>query len=488
MEDTDMSDRPKEKDRVRSSDNGEFLGHSFEDDGTSCRNNKKHKESHLNSTDGNATPVREPSPPVGVRNSISYKDSLIGMIPGAYEHAFFGSSMEEDADLSSDEDDEGEPPGDGEVVIKFSRDLKQRIRDPWSSSLIVKVFGRSVGYVFLVNKLKSMWKAAGNFSCVDIGMGFFLVKFDSKSGFEEVLKGGPWFIGEHYLSLRPWVPNFRASEASVSSVAIWVKLPELPVEYYHKDSLLKIGSGLGPVLRVDFNTATGTRGRFARICVQLDLEQPLTCIIRVGKLKLAVVYEGIGMLCFHYGRIGHRSEWCPHRIQEPMGAPEIPPTTPDLKEDDKTSEFGPWMLVTRRKKQTKPAGVHGMRSVRDENLTSSDRAGGNANQGRAATGAAVNGRGQAVSEAEGQGCGIQLSKDSSHPLNKGKKSLEAGLSAKPKPKLNEPFIEPSPKFSAQFFSAAQPEPVYINEPIFTFNIGSPSKSSLQSQPSNTTPP
>jgi hypothetical protein len=166
MEDTDMSDRPKKKDRVRSSDNGEHLGHSFEDDDTSRRNNKKHKESHLISTNGeshesgypngNAVPNREPISSVGVRSSISYKNSLIGMIPGAYEHAFFGSSMEEDANLSSDEDDEDEPPGDGEVGIKFSHELKQRIRAPWSSSLIVKVFGRSVGYVFLVNKLKNM--------------------------------------------------------------------------------------------------------------------------------------------------------------------------------------------------------------------------------------------------------------------------------------------------------------------------------------------
>jgi hypothetical protein len=55
---------------------------------------------------------------------------------------------------------------------------------------------------------------------VDLGMGFFLIRFDSRTGFEDVLKGGPWFIGEHFLSLKPWVPNFRASEASVSSVAI----------------------------------------------------------------------------------------------------------------------------------------------------------------------------------------------------------------------------------------------------------------------------
>ncbi len=47
MEDTDMSDRPKEKDRVRSSsDSGEHFGHSIEDDGVSSRSNKKHKDCH----------------------------------------------------------------------------------------------------------------------------------------------------------------------------------------------------------------------------------------------------------------------------------------------------------------------------------------------------------------------------------------------------------------------------------------------------------
>uniref|UniRef100_A0A2N9J7P9 CCHC-type domain-containing protein n=1 Tax=Fagus sylvatica TaxID=28930 RepID=A0A2N9J7P9_FAGSY len=172
------------------------------------------------------------------RSGISYKDSLIGVIPGAYEHAFFGNSMEEDEIISSDEEEDEEPPEEGEVVIKFTRELKHRIRAPWSTSLIVKVFGRSVG------------------------------------------------------------------------------LPELPMEYYHKDSLLHIGSGLGPVLRVDFNTAAGTRGRFARICVQIDLDKPLARTVRVGKTRLAVIYEGIGLLCFHCGRIGHRSELCPSHVLE----------------------------------------------------------------------------------------------------------------------------------------------------------------------------
>uniref|UniRef100_A0A2N9G3W3 CCHC-type domain-containing protein n=1 Tax=Fagus sylvatica TaxID=28930 RepID=A0A2N9G3W3_FAGSY len=364
MEDSDMSDRPKEKERVRSSsDSGEHFGHSADDDGASHRSNKKHKERHPLAipevvSDAEHMPIGqpevEPRSHVGTRKpSVSYKESLIGVIPGAYESAFFGSSMEEDGgDISYKEEDV--PPEDGEVVIKFPRELKQKIKAPWCTSLIVKVFGRSVGYVFLVNKLKIMWKSSGNFSCVDLGLGFFLIRFETKEGFEEVLKGGPWFIGEHFLSLRPWVPNFRASEASVSSIAVWVRLPELPVEYYHKDSLFQIGSGLGPVLRVDINIAARTRVRFVRLCIQLDIDKPLTRTVRVGKTRLAVIYEGVSLLCFHCGKIGHRREWCPTRTPEETEIP-VANEQSKLEEEDKPKGFGPWMIVSRRKRQTKPA-------------------------------------------------------------------------------------------------------------------------------------
>jgi hypothetical protein len=282
----------------------------------------------------------------------------VGDLPGAYENAFFGNNMEEDGGVSSDEDEVAAPPEEGEVVIKFSRALKQKIRAPWSTSLIVKVFGRSIGYVFLVNKLNYMWKTYGNFSCVDLGEGFFLIRFESRNSFEEVLKGGPWFIGEHFLSLRPWSPNFRASEASVSSIAVWVRLPELPVEYYHKEALMLIGSGLGPVLRVDVNTATGNRGRFARICIQIDIKKPLARTVRVGKAKVAVIYEGIGLLCFFCGKVGHRKEWCPCKITATPGNKQPEDRNTSCTEEvDKHKGFGPWMLVSRRKRQGTPAVV-----------------------------------------------------------------------------------------------------------------------------------
>lgn len=101
--------------------------------------------------------------------------------------------------------------------------------------------------------------------CVDLEKEFFLIRFEMKEDYDRVLKGR--FIGEHFLSIKVWEPRFRPSTTCLSSVAMWVRLPKLPIEYYDNEILAEIGSTIGSVLRIDSNTVMEARGRFARICV-----------------------------------------------------------------------------------------------------------------------------------------------------------------------------------------------------------------------------
>ena len=180
----------------------------------------------------------------------------------------------------------------------------------------MKVFGRSVGFNFLHNKLFSLRKPVGRLDCVDLGHVFFLVRLSLKEDYEAILRKGPWFIGENFLSIRPWEPDFRPALAYVTSIAVWVRFNELLIEYYNAEALLHIGKTIGNVLRVDTHTTSEARGRFARICVQIDEYKPLVTTVLIGRFEQPVCYEGIQKLCFDCGRMGHRKESCPYTIYQ----------------------------------------------------------------------------------------------------------------------------------------------------------------------------
>lgn len=102
---------------------------------------------------------------------------------------------------------------------------------------------------------------------VDLGRDFFLLRFSIIEDLEMVLKKGPWFIGEHFLSIWGLEANFKPLEELISLVAVWVRLNELSIEYYDAVVFRQISQVLGTMLRVDTHTVTEAKGRYARICV-----------------------------------------------------------------------------------------------------------------------------------------------------------------------------------------------------------------------------
>lgn len=76
------------------------------------------------------------------------------------------------------------------------------------------------------------------------------------------------------------------------NTAVWVRLPQLPTEFYDEIILQKIGNSIGKLLKVDACTSATLRGRYARLCVELPLENPVQPCILIGSHPQQLSYEG----------------------------------------------------------------------------------------------------------------------------------------------------------------------------------------------------
>ncbi|KAI7993248.1 hypothetical protein LOK49_LG11G01583 [Camellia lanceoleosa] len=157
--------------------------------------------------------------------------------------------------------------------------------------------------------------------------------------------------------------------AEEDSTALWVRFPNLPIEYYDEKVLYQISKVLGTPLKIDINTAMTARGKYARVCVEMDLRKPLISHLTIGRYHYVVEYEHLHTLCFSCGRVGHRKDKCPEYpvMSSEKMKPNVTVNTPGLDSgpgssrptDNKNKEvcteeeksgYGPWTIAPSRRK------------------------------------------------------------------------------------------------------------------------------------------
>ena len=70
-------------------------------------------------------------------------------------------------------------------------------------------------------------------------------------------------------------PYFRPSKDSIPRAIVWMRLPELPIEYWKRDFALRIVAAAGRPIEIDTYTRDLCKGSFARACLEVDLTKPL---------------------------------------------------------------------------------------------------------------------------------------------------------------------------------------------------------------------
>ncbi|KAI9071434.1 hypothetical protein K1719_046604 [Acacia pycnantha] len=211
-------------------------------------------------------------------------------------------------------DDDFTISSEGDIpTIDFSKEVRDVLAKGMERTVVIKMLGRSVSYFDLLNRTRTLWRLRGSFQLVDVEGGFFFATFDLEEDYTKVLTGGSWMIFGAYITVQPWSIAFYPRTANLSKAVVWLRISGLSFRYYHKCTLRAIGRLLGEVIKIDYTTETRGRGRYARIAILVDLQKPLVPWIKVDGQTYGVEYEGLPLICFECGRIGHAKEKCPLR-------------------------------------------------------------------------------------------------------------------------------------------------------------------------------
>ena len=227
------------------------------------------------------------------------------------------------------------------------------------------MFDKGVGYMQLKKRLKSKWNLKGDFSLIDIGCDYFVTRFTNMEDRTFVVTQGPWMIGDNYLTICRWVPNFVPDEEPIRFLTTWIRIPNISIEYFDHEFLDLIGQKIGKVISVDQTTANVERGNFSRLSVEVVLSKPLLSKFKLHGRVWKIQYEGLRLLCFHCGKVGHKAETCPTNHSTEGG--NVIPTTQDVNtlrtdpiiaipmhKPESVEQFGPWMLVKKPSRKKNP--------------------------------------------------------------------------------------------------------------------------------------
>ncbi|CAN1824962.1 hypothetical protein LINPERHAP1_LOCUS30969 [Linum perenne] len=155
-------------------------------------------------------------------------------------------------------------------------------------------------------RLESLWARSGPIQVSDLANNFFLVRFAQEGDYLTAAFGGPW-----------------------------------------KVAVTRIGNFIGKTVRVDLATTIGARGRYARVCVEVDVTKPLLGKYMIEDKELKIEYESLENMCYDCGFYGHKRETCQLMVvSENDTAREVQTNAIEPEVEDQST--GEWMTVKRR--------------------------------------------------------------------------------------------------------------------------------------------
>ncbi|GAV92701.1 LOW QUALITY PROTEIN: Exo_endo_phos domain-containing protein/DUF4283 domain-containing protein, partial [Cephalotus follicularis] len=176
--------------------------------------------------------------------------------------------------------------------------------------------GKKIPFRSLFSVLHKKWSAAGKFSIHTAENGIYVFKCESAATRDWILNNGPWDVWGVHLALRLWERDMPPISSGFAKIPVWVKLMNIPMEYWTVQGLSRLASVLGTPLHMDPATEGKQLISFARICVEMMADKQFPEVIKTRRsngtlVEVKVEYSWKPPVCDRCKVFDHSTNGCP---------------------------------------------------------------------------------------------------------------------------------------------------------------------------------
>jgi hypothetical protein len=170
-------------------------------------------------------------------------------------------------------------------------------------------------YYIVKRTVDTLWASFGKVEVFLLENGLYLFRFQNEKVRDEVMEAKLWHIANKPLILRKWAPGMQLLKLSLSTIPVWVKLHNLPIEYWNSTCLSYVASGIGKPLCADSVTEEQLRLGFARVLIEVNVDSEFPKEIEIEgadgvRVTVGIEYPWLPVKCKKCRSFGHLAHNC----------------------------------------------------------------------------------------------------------------------------------------------------------------------------------
>lgn len=119
------------------------------------------------------------------------------------------------------------------------------------STLIGKFLGPRPNIDVVRTFIQKKWALKGHVLVTTMAKGFLSFEFTCMEYLSSILSEGQWDIGHSTLVLQKWSYKMNLNDSFFVQAPVWVRLPEMPLEFWNEDVFVGLAISFGEILSID---------------------------------------------------------------------------------------------------------------------------------------------------------------------------------------------------------------------------------------------